>query len=378
MLHTTHCEILGDLLPQNVTIQYTQQARMALSFVLRTFEEKPEALVPSLHAEVISDQNTGVAETNSSLQVTMLKASGDVDCFCPRPASTPSKVSFKALDDSELDDCISASDDTAGCSARAAALPLDTPTRGSGLYLVQNHRCLMLNLSAEQIREYMSLMQSHPHHLFYASGRLLPAHYVLAPNSRNQLSGDALTTNGRNPLHGLSLQHKKLQRQQYQRKESLSCSGEQSSEMVLVVDTLFVIDPELQKDPQRLQETIERHLGATAAAAVVAATAAVPQRTTTVAAAAAPRSTSASTAATPQAAASPVAAASSASAPAAASAAAAAASSAQLAKRLGKASLSALTDSEFARKRLLKVKAALSLAKQHRGLDHGQTALSYS
>ena len=66
MFHTTHCEILGDLLPQNVTIQHTLHAEPVLSFILRTFEDRPDLDLPSGNSSNQSSSQGSIPATSSA------------------------------------------------------------------------------------------------------------------------------------------------------------------------------------------------------------------------------------------------------------------------------------------------------------------------
>ena len=347
MFHTTHCEILGDLLPQNVTIQHTLHAEPVLSFILRTFEDRPDLDLPSGNSSnqsasqgsipaassartarssstsfnpryqaratsnscyhdscgfssaprfALWDQQScsrALAQEQAQLQVLQAStpnyASGveniavaratedDTDIATAQIAeehelSRPRKykISFRALDeneDSDIDDdnadsessesseidadlaanCVSGGDS----QLNAAALEANKKLQGSASYLIQYRRCVMLHLTVEQIQSYSQLLKTHRKYMLYVSGRLVPYYSVLDSGAHNvALSSGIKVPDRMQRQQGLSYTANNTF--DYQRQNA-------EQELILVVDALYLIDPQLQHQPELLQETLMRH-----------------------------------------------------------------------------------------------------------------------
>ena len=347
MFHTTHCEILGDLLPQNVTIQHTLHAEPVLSFILRTFEDRPDLDLPSGNSSnqsasqgsipaassartarssstsfnpryqaratsnscyhdscgfssaprfALWDQQScsrALAQEQAQLQVLQAStpnyASGveniavaratedDTDIATAQIAeehelSRPRKykISFRALDeneDSDIDDdnadsessesseidadlaanCVSGGDS----QLNAAALEANKKLHGSASYLIQYRRCVMLHLTVEQIQSYSQLLKTHRKYMLYVSGRLVPYYSVLDSGAHNvALSSGIKVPDRMQRQQGLSYTANNTF--DYQRQNA-------EQELILVVDALYLIDPQLQHQPELLQETLMRH-----------------------------------------------------------------------------------------------------------------------
>lgn len=347
MFHTTHCEILGDLLPQNVTIQHTLHAEPVLSFILRTFEDRPDLDLPSGNSSnqsasqgsipAASSARTARSSSNSFNPRYQSRATSN-SCYhdscgfssaprfalwdqqsCSRAlaqeqaqlqvlqASTPNyasgveniavarateddtdiataqiaeehelsrprkyKISFRALDeneDSDIDDdnadsessesseidadlaanCVSGGDS----QLNAAALEANKKLQGSSSYLIQYRRCVMLHLTVEQIQSYSQLLKTHRKYMLYVSGRLVPYYSVLESGAHNvALSSGIKVPDRMQRQQGLSYTANNTF--DYQRQNA-------EQELILVVDALYLIDPQLQHQPELLQETLMRH-----------------------------------------------------------------------------------------------------------------------
>ena len=347
MFHTTHCEILGDLLPQNVTIQHTLHAEPVLSFILRTFEDRPDLDLPSGNSSNQSSSQGSIPATSSArtarssstsfnpryqAQATSNSCYHDSCGFSSAPrfalwdqqscsralaqeqaqlqvlqASTPNyasgveniavarateddtdiataqiaeehelsrprkyKISFRALDeneDSDIDDdnadsessesseidadlaanCVSGGDS----QLNAAALEANKKLQGSSSYLIQYRRCVMLHLTVEQIQSYSQLLKTHRKYMLYVSGRLVPYYSVLDSGAHNvALSSGIKVPDRMQRQQGLSYTANNTF--DYQRQNA-------EQELILVVDALYLIDPQLQHQPELLQETLMRH-----------------------------------------------------------------------------------------------------------------------
>ena len=347
MFHTTHCEILGDLLPQNVTIQHTLHAEPVLSFILRTFEDRPDLDLPSGNSSNQSSSQGSIPATSSArtarssstsfnpryqAQATSNSCYHDSYGFSSAPrfalwdqqscsralaqeqaqlqvlqASTPNyasgveniavarateddtdiataqiaeehelsrprkyKISFRALDeneDSDIDDdnadsessesseidadlaanCVSGGDS----QLNAAALEANKKLQGSSSYLIQYRRCVMLHLTVEQIQSYSQLLKTHRKYMLYVSGRLVPYYSVLDSGAHNvALSSGIKVPDRMQRQQGLSYTANNTF--DYQRQNA-------EQELILVVDALYLIDPQLQHQPELLQETLMRH-----------------------------------------------------------------------------------------------------------------------
>ena len=347
MFHTTHCEILGDLLPQNVTIQHTLHAEPVLSFILRTFEDRPDLDLPSGNSSNQSSSQGSIPATSSArtarsssnsfnpryqAQATSNSCYHDSCGFSSAPrfalwdqqscsralaqeqaqlqvlqASTPNyasgveniavarateddtdiataqiaeehelssprkyKISFRALDeneDSDIDDdnadsessesseidadlaanCVSGGDS----QLNAAALEANKKLQGSASYLIQYRRCVMLHLTVEQIQSYSQLLKTHRKYMLYVSGRLVPYYSVLDSGAHNvALSSGIKVPDRMQRQQGLSYTANNTF--DYQRQNA-------EQELILVVDALYLIDPQLQHQPELLQETLMRH-----------------------------------------------------------------------------------------------------------------------
>ena len=347
MFHTTHCEILGDLLPQNVTIQHTLHAEPVLSFILRTFEDRPDLDLPSGNSSNQSASQGSIPATSSArtarsssnsfnpryqAQATSNSCYHDSCGFSSAPrfalwdqqscsralaqeqaqlqvlqASTPNyasgveniavarateddtdiataqiaeehelsrprkyKISFRALDeneDSDIDDdnadsessesseidadlaanCVSGGDS----QLNAAALEANKKLQGSASYLIQYRRCVMLHLTVEQIQSYSQLLKTHRKYMLYVSGRLVPYYSVLDSGAHNvALSSGIKVPDRMQRQQGLSYTANNTF--DYQRQNA-------EQELILVVDALYLIDPQLQHQPELLQETLMRH-----------------------------------------------------------------------------------------------------------------------
>ena len=347
MFHTTHCEILGDLLPQNVTIQHTLHAEPVLSFILRTFEDRPDLDLPSGNSSNQSSSQGSIPATSSARTARSSSTSSNPryqaqatsnSCYhdscgfssaprfalwdqqsCSRAlaqeqaqlqvlqASTPNyasgveniavarateddtdiataqiaeehelsrprkyKISFRALDeneDSDIDDdnadsessesseidadlaanCVSGGDS----QLNAAALEANKKLQGSSSYLIQYRRCVMLHLTVEQIQSYSQLLKTHRKYMLYVSGRLVPYYSVLDSGAHNvALSSGIKVPDRMQRQQGLSYTANNTF--DYQRQNA-------EQELILVVDALYLIDPQLQHQPELLQETLMRH-----------------------------------------------------------------------------------------------------------------------
>lgn len=347
MFHTTHCEILGDLLPQNVTIQHTLHAEPVLSFILRTFEDRPDLDLPSGNSSNQSSSQGSIPAASSARTARSSSTSFNPryqaratsnSCYhgscgfssaprfalwdqqsCSRAlaqeqaqlqvlqASTPNyasgveniavarateddtdiataqiaeehelsrprkyKISFRALDeneDSDIDDdnadsessesseidadlaanCVSGGDS----QLNAAALEANKKLQGSASYLIQYRRCVMLHLTVEQIQSYSQLLKTHRKYMLYVSGRLVPYYSVLDSGAHNvALSSGIKVPDRMQRQQGLSYTANNTF--DYQRQNA-------EQELILVVDALYLIDPQLQHQPELLQETLMRH-----------------------------------------------------------------------------------------------------------------------
>ena len=332
MFHTTHCEILGDLLPQNVTIQHTLHAEPVLSFILRTFEDRPDLDLPSGNSSNQSSSQGSIPATSSARTARSSSTSSNPryqaqatsnSCYhdscgfssaprfalwdqqsCSRAlaqeqaqlqvlqASTPNyasgveniavarateddtdiataqiaeehelsrprkyKISFRALESSESSEidadlaanCVSGGDS----QLNAAALEANKKLQGSSSYLIQYRRCVMLHLTVEQIQSYSQLLKTHRKYMLYVSGRLVPYYSVLDSGAHNvALSSGIKVPDRMQRQQGLSYTANNTF--DYQRQNA-------EQELILVVDALYLIDPQLQHQPELLQETLMRH-----------------------------------------------------------------------------------------------------------------------
>lgn len=212
MFHSTYCEILGDLLPHNVTVQYTNNGTPALSFLLRTFENQPQLMANSI-------------EQIPAPQVTLWEQNTDNNELTHTSFSEPFATKMK--------------DD----------ITLQSNTQQQPK-LIQYHRCIMLHLTMDQIRTYSQLLTSHKEYTIYVTGRLLPASSVLTQNSHNAALPTGINTTEINLRHQ-GLYYKKKNTFNYQQP-----STEQDT--ILVVENLSLISPEIQAQSYQMQATIQQ------------------------------------------------------------------------------------------------------------------------
>lgn len=228
MFHSTHCEILGDLLPHNVTVQYANNGTPALSFLLRTFEDQPQLMANSV-------------EQLPTPQVSLWEQNADSSELTHTSLSAPVKANGTDEKAAQSNSSNSSNNGNSGSNSNTPKPQLPK--------LIQYHRCVMLHLTIEQIRQYSQLLTTHKEYTIYVTGRLLPASSVLAQGSHNAALPTGINTPEVNHRHQ-GLYYKKNNNANYQQN--------QEQESVLVVENLSLIAPEVQAHSSQMQAAMQQ------------------------------------------------------------------------------------------------------------------------